>query len=54
MIRKAFHTRDGLGLELWHRAGFRSGIISGRNSSAVDRRARALGITFVDLGRTTS
>ena len=27
--QKAFHTRDGLGLELWHRAGLRSGIISG-------------------------
>jgi 3-deoxy-D-manno-octulosonate 8-phosphate phosphatase (KDO 8-P phosphatase) len=50
--QKAFHTRDGLGLELWHRAGLRSGIISGRNSSAVDRRARGLGMAFVDLGRT--
>lgn len=49
--QKAFHTRDGLGLELWHRAGLRSGIISGRNSSAVDRRARGLGMTFVYLGR---
>ncbi len=29
--QKGFHTRDGLGIELWHRAGLRSGIISGRN-----------------------
>ena len=49
--QKAFHTRDGLGLELLHRAGLRSGIISGRDSSAVSRRARALGIKFVHLGR---
>jgi 3-deoxy-D-manno-octulosonate 8-phosphate phosphatase (KDO 8-P phosphatase) len=48
--QKAFHTRDGLGLELLHRAGLRSGIISGRSSTAVARRARSLGITFIQLG----
>ncbi|HEY0082983.1 MAG TPA: hypothetical protein VGB61_09355, partial [Pyrinomonadaceae bacterium] len=40
---KSFHTRDGHGLVLLHRAGLRSGIISGRTSSAVERRARDLG-----------
>jgi 3-deoxy-D-manno-octulosonate 8-phosphate phosphatase (KDO 8-P phosphatase) len=49
--QKAFNTRDGFGIELLHRAGLQSGIISGRSSTAVDRRARALGITFVHLGR---
>jgi len=48
--QKGFHTRDGLGIELWHRAGLKSGIISGRNSSAVERRARALGMSFVVQG----
>jgi 3-deoxy-D-manno-octulosonate 8-phosphate phosphatase (KDO 8-P phosphatase) len=48
--QKGFHTRDGLGIELWHRAGLRSGIISGRNSSAVEGRARALGMSFVVQG----
>lgn len=48
--QKAFHTRDGLGIDLWHRAGLKSGIISGRTSSAVERRARALGISFVYQG----
>jgi 3-deoxy-D-manno-octulosonate 8-phosphate phosphatase (KDO 8-P phosphatase) len=48
--QKGFHTRDGLGLALWHRAGFRSGIISGRRSSAVERRAQSLGIEFVIQG----
>ena len=50
--QKGFHTRDGLGLELWHRAGLSSGIISGRRSSAVERRAQALGMSFVRQGVT--
>ncbi len=45
--QKSFSVRDGLGLELWHRAGLKSGIISGRNSSAVERRASILGIEYV-------
>ena len=48
--QKGFHTRDGLGIELWHRAGLKSGIISGRNSSAVERRARGLGMSYVVQG----
>lgn len=50
--QKAFSTLDGLGLELLHRAGITSGIISGRPSSAVERRARGLGITYLHLGRS--
>lgn len=48
--QKSFHTRDGHGLVLLHRAGVQSGVISGRTSSAVERRARDLGITFVRQG----
>ena len=48
--QKSFHTRDGHGLVLLHRAGLRSGIISGRTSSAVERRARDLGISYVRQG----
>lgn len=48
--QKSFHTRDGHGLVLLHRAGLRSGIISGRTSSSVERRARDLGITFLRQG----
>ena len=44
---KAFHVRDGQGLVLWHRAGGRSGIISGRSLVLVARRAEELGIEFV-------
>jgi 3-deoxy-D-manno-octulosonate 8-phosphate phosphatase (KDO 8-P phosphatase) len=48
--QKSFHTRDGHGLVLLHRAGLRSGIISGNTSSAVERRARDLGIVYVRQG----
>lgn len=48
--QKSFNVRDGLGLDLWHRAGLKSGIISGRNSSAVERRALILGIEYVRQG----
>lgn len=47
---KSFHTRDGHGLVLLHRAGLRSGIISGRTSTLVERRARELGMAFVKQG----
>src|SRR6267378_7250005 len=44
---KAFNTKDGLGLQLLRRAGLRAGIISGRTSTALARRARELGIEFL-------
>ncbi len=48
--QKSFHTRDGHGLVLLHRAGLRSGIISGRTSAAVVRRAADLRVEFVRQG----
>jgi 3-deoxy-D-manno-octulosonate 8-phosphate phosphatase (KDO 8-P phosphatase) len=45
--QKAFHARDGQGISIWHRAGFKSGIISGRASSGVKRRAHELKIHYV-------
>lgn len=48
--QKGFHVHDGLGLELWHRAGMRSGIISGRKSTVVEQRAHDLKIEFVKQG----
>lgn len=50
--QKAFHTHDGLGIDLWHRAGLRSGIISGRSSTAVARRAKGLNMSIVHLGQS--
>jgi 3-deoxy-D-manno-octulosonate 8-phosphate phosphatase (KDO 8-P phosphatase) len=48
--QKTFHARDGHGIVLLHRAGLKSGIISGRSSSFVQRRARELGIEYVLQG----
>ena len=45
---KVFNVRDGQGIVLWHRAGFKSGIISGRGAGdIIKRRADELGIGFV-------
>src|SRR3712207_5104579 len=44
---KVFHVRDGQGLVLLHKAGLRSGIISGRSLALVESRAQELGIEFV-------
>lgn len=48
---KVFHVRDGQGLVMLHKAGFRSGIISGRNSPIVETRAKQLGVEFIWQGR---
>ena len=45
--QKAFHARDGQGISVWHRAGYKSGIVSGRASSSVERRARELKMEYV-------
>src|SRR5919199_6044669 len=47
---KSFNTHDGHGLVMLHRAGLRSGIISGRTSRLVEMRASDLGITYVRQG----
>jgi 3-deoxy-D-manno-octulosonate 8-phosphate phosphatase (KDO 8-P phosphatase) len=47
---RAFHVRDGMGVALAHRAGLRTGILSGRASSDIEYRARELGITIVRQG----
>ncbi|MCS2610002.1 KdsC family phosphatase [Halomonas dongshanensis] len=44
---KAFHTQDGLGLQLLKRAGIEVALITGRDSTMVSQRAVALGIDHV-------
>jgi 3-deoxy-D-manno-octulosonate 8-phosphate phosphatase (KDO 8-P phosphatase) len=45
---KVFHVRDGQGLALWHKAGFRSGIITGRDAKKIlEARAAELGIRYL-------
>ena len=47
---KNFYVRDGLAFALWHRAGRRSAILSGRSAPVVQRRAEELKIGRVVQG----
>lgn len=44
---KQFHIRDGLGIRLWQRAGYRFGLITGRSSHIVKIRAAELDVEIV-------
>ena len=45
---KVFNVRDGQGIVSWHKAGFRSGIISGRDAKQIlEKRATELGMHFI-------
>src|SRR5271169_1527624 len=50
---KGFSAYDGAGLKLARAAGLRTGIITGRESTAVAQRARECEIEFVYQGRAT-
>jgi len=47
---KVFDVHDGQGIVSWIRSGRQVGIISGRSSAIVARRAAELGIRFVRQG----
>jgi 3-deoxy-D-manno-octulosonate 8-phosphate phosphatase (KDO 8-P phosphatase) len=47
---KAFHVRDGMAVVLAHRSGLRTGLLSGRSSEVVARRASELGMAVVRQG----
>lgn len=48
---KVFHVRDGQGIVDWHKAGFQSGIISGRDAGEIIRsRVWELGMKYVKTG----
>lgn len=47
---KAFHVRDGSGMKLWTQEGKKAGIITGRHSPIVERRAKELGIAVLIQG----
>jgi 3-deoxy-D-manno-octulosonate 8-phosphate phosphatase (KDO 8-P phosphatase) len=44
---KSFHTRDGLGIRLLMESGVEIGLITARESEAVNRRVQDLGIKYV-------
>ena len=47
---KRFNTLDGYGIRMWQQAGFRLGLITGRDCSCVYHRAKNLGIEIVRAG----
>ncbi len=47
METKPFNTQDGMGLRWAHAAGIQTGVISGRESPAVNHRAEMLGVTYI-------
>ena len=47
---KRFHVRDGMGIKLWQRAGFRFGILTARTSNVVQLRANELGVDVIRQG----
>ena len=47
---KKFHIKDGLGIKMWQRAGFRFGVLTARTSHIVKVRSAELGIDIVRQG----
>lgn len=47
---KKFHIRDGLGIKLWQRAGYKFGLLTARSSHIVKLRAAELGVTLLRQG----
>lgn len=47
---KKFHIRDGLGIRLWQKAGFKFGVLTARNSHIVKVRSAELNIEIVRQG----
>jgi 3-deoxy-D-manno-octulosonate 8-phosphate phosphatase (KDO 8-P phosphatase) len=47
---KRFNVRDGFGLRLWEKLGFRSAVITGRTGAALQHRAIELGLSDIIQG----
>ena len=47
---KNFNVKDGLGISTWVKLGNQVAIITGRNSTIVERRAKELGIQHLHQG----
>jgi len=47
---KRFHIRDGMGVRLWQKAGYRFGLVTLRSSHVVKMRAMELGIDIIRQG----
>ena len=49
---KQFHIRDGMGIKLWQKAGYRFGMVTSRSSQIVKMRAAELEVAVVRQGST--
>lgn len=47
---KCFSTTDGMGIKLWRDAGFPSGVVTGRKSEAMEKRAQELRFEEIHQG----
>ena len=47
---KNFNVKDGLGISTWVKIGNKVAIITGRNSSIVQKRAKELGVEYLFQG----
>ena len=47
---KTFHAKDGMGLAIAHSMGLQTAIITGRTSPIVERRAKELNISHIQMG----
>ncbi len=47
---KSFNVKDGLAIATWIKMGKEVAVITGRNSSIVERRAKELGINYLYQG----
>ncbi|NIP69556.1 MAG: phenylphosphate carboxylase subunit delta, partial [Planctomycetales bacterium] len=45
-----FFVRDGMGIRLWQRAGYKFGMITARSSHIVKVRAAELGVDLIRQG----
>jgi 3-deoxy-D-manno-octulosonate 8-phosphate phosphatase (KDO 8-P phosphatase) len=48
---KSFHSLDGLGIRIAHKAGLKTGIITGRGSPVIEHRVKELGIEYLVQNR---
>jgi len=47
---RGFHIQDGLGVTLWRSVGRQAAILTSKRSTAVEARARMLGIELIEQG----
>lgn len=50
-IAEKFNTRDGMGVELWRNAGFKTMLVSGKDLNLIKNRAKRMGIDYILLGK---